>query len=152
MKSMRRGSTGIGFTLESHLGICENNLFSPDLGNIELKAHREGSQSMITLFTFNGAAWEMEPLKAVKKYGTEDVNGRIGLYFTMSRFPNSAGLYLDPQDEFVAIKHEDGTEIVKRMYADLAERFAKKLPSLLLIYAHVQCRGRKNGFISILHA
>lgn len=146
VESLRQGPTGIGFTLESLLDIRENNLFSPDLGNIELKAHREGSQSMITLFTFNRGAWVTDPLIAVKKYGTPDANGRIGLYFTMSRVPNSAGLFLDPRNEEVSILHKDGTEIVRWRYRDLAERFALKLPALLLVYAHVENRGDREWF------
>ena len=35
--SLRKGNTGIGYTLETLLGVVENNLRSPDLGNIELK-------------------------------------------------------------------------------------------------------------------
>lgn len=38
--SRRHGNTGIGFTLETELGIVENNIAEPDLGEIELKAHR----------------------------------------------------------------------------------------------------------------
>ena len=144
--SLRKGSTGIGYTLESHLNIDENNLFLPDLGEIELKAHRDDSQSMITLFTFNRSAWLVNPILAVKKYGTPDDNGRLGLYFTMSRTPNSAGLFLDPADETVSIRHKDGTEIVRWHYVDLAERFSKKIPALLLVYAHVEHRGEEEWF------
>ena len=35
--SLRKGNTGIGYTLETLLGVVENNLRSPDLGTIELK-------------------------------------------------------------------------------------------------------------------
>ena len=96
VKSLRRGPTGVGKTLETFLGIQENNLYLPDLGQIELKAHRDDSSNLITLFTFNRWAWVMDPLEAVKKYGTPDESGRLGLYFTMSFKPNSAGLFLQP--------------------------------------------------------
>ncbi len=43
VKSKRRGSTGIGYTLEELLGIPENNISAPDLGYIELKSHRINS-------------------------------------------------------------------------------------------------------------
>ena len=42
VKSLRRGPTGIGYTLETLLGIDENNVSTPDLGEIELKAQRSG--------------------------------------------------------------------------------------------------------------
>jgi len=41
VKTLRQGPTGIGKTLETLLGIEENNISTPDLGRIELKAHRE---------------------------------------------------------------------------------------------------------------
>ena len=41
VRTMRRGPTGIGYTLESLLEIEENNISAPDLGTFELKAQRE---------------------------------------------------------------------------------------------------------------
>ena len=38
--SLRKGPTGVGYTLETLLGVEENNLRTPDLGNIELKSRR----------------------------------------------------------------------------------------------------------------
>ncbi|MBE7536478.1 MAG: hypothetical protein HS124_12210 [Anaerolineales bacterium] len=67
VKSKRKGATGIGHTLEKLIGLPENNIASPDLGEIELKAHRINSSSMITLFTFNRKVWKMKPLDAIKK-------------------------------------------------------------------------------------
>ena len=72
IRSARSGPTGIGHTLEQALGLRENNLAIPDLGEVELKAHRENAFSLITLFTFNRKAWVMKPLEAVRKYGTLD--------------------------------------------------------------------------------
>ena len=72
VKSLRSGPTGVGKTLEEYLGLKENNLYLPDLDNVELKAHRDGSSNMITLFTFNRGAWVMNPISAVRKYGTKD--------------------------------------------------------------------------------
>ena len=68
----REGPTGVGYTLETLLGISENNDAHPDIEGAELKAHRTNGNSMITLFTFNNKAWEMPPLEAVKKYGSLD--------------------------------------------------------------------------------
>lgn len=44
--SLRKRNTGIGYTLETLLGIAENNLRSPDLENIELRmeTHRPPSR------------------------------------------------------------------------------------------------------------
>jgi hypothetical protein len=54
--SLRKGATGIGYTLETLLGINENNYATPDIEGAELKAHRDNSSNMITLFTFNNKA------------------------------------------------------------------------------------------------
>ena len=135
VKSLRKGPTGIGYSLEKYVGIKENNLSLPDLEKFELKAHREGSDNLITLFTFNKGAWLVNPLEAVKKYGTPDDNGRIGLYFTMSRKINRAGLYLDVAKEYVSVKHSSGKEIVRWQFNDLAEQFSKKIPGLVIVYA-----------------
>lgn len=51
VKSNRAHNTGIGKTLEDHLGIVENNIALPDLGVMELKSQRAGTASMMTLFT-----------------------------------------------------------------------------------------------------
>src|SRR4030042_6279452 len=47
----RADDTGVGKTLEDLLEIKENNLRLPDVGEIELKAKRIGSESMLTLAT-----------------------------------------------------------------------------------------------------
>ncbi|ELP6119272.1 hypothetical protein QTV43_000412 [Vibrio vulnificus] len=47
----RGGSTGVGYTLESLLGIHENNFQQPDLYGVEIKASRSNSNSKISLVT-----------------------------------------------------------------------------------------------------
>lgn len=146
IQSKRRGPTGIGQTLEELLGLPENNIASPDLGEIELKAHRINSSSMITLFTFNRKAWKMKPLEAIKKYGTPDENGRVGLYFTMSRTPNSTGLFLHIEDESISVRHISGQIIAEWLLQTLAERFTQKLPALILVSAFSEMRGNVEWF------
>ena len=51
IKTHRAHDIGIGKTLEDLLGISENNLLIPDVGDIELKAKRIDSGSMLTLAT-----------------------------------------------------------------------------------------------------
>lgn len=51
VKTHRRGTTGIGKTLEDLLGIEENNIPGPNAKRIELKSARKNSKSMLTLFT-----------------------------------------------------------------------------------------------------
>jgi len=51
IKTHRPHDTGIGKTLEDLLGIKENNLLLPDIGDVELKAKRIDSGSMLTIAT-----------------------------------------------------------------------------------------------------
>ncbi|MDI6766700.1 MAG: MvaI/BcnI family restriction endonuclease [Bacteroidota bacterium] len=139
--SKRKGPTGIGQTLEYYLGMQENNIALPDLGTVELKAHRIGSSSMITLFTFNRKAWKMNPLKAIKKYGTRDSNGRLGMYFTMAKTPNSMGLFLHIDKTTISVRHLSGEIIAEWQLETLAERFAKKIPGLVLMSAFSEMHG-----------
>ncbi|KQB36311.1 MvaI/BcnI family restriction endonuclease [Acidiplasma cupricumulans] len=146
IKSLRKGPTGVGKTLETYLGIKENNINLPDLEGAELKAHRYNSDNMITLFTFNRGAWIMDPLEAVKRYGTKDINGRLGLYFTMSFTQNSAGLYLYLENDAVSVRHIDGNVLVRWKFSDLQEQFNNKIPALVLVYARSEFRGDDEYF------
>src|SRR3990170_3876730 len=51
VKTHRAHDTGIGKTLEDLLGIEENNFRLPDVGDVELKAKRIDSDSMLTIAT-----------------------------------------------------------------------------------------------------
>jgi len=145
-KSRRKGPTGVGHTLEQCLGLTENNIAVPDLGDVELKAHRDNVTSLITLFTFNRKAWVMKPLSAIRAYGTPDQNGRLGLYFTMSQQPNSAGLFLTVTDEVVFVQHISGKTLVLWFTKDLSAQFQAKMPALLLVTAMTEMRGDTEYF------
>ncbi len=146
VKSKRRGPTGVGHTLEQLIGLKENNIASPDLGEIELKAHRINSSSMITLFTFNRKVWKMKPLEAVRNYGTLDKNGRQGLYFTMSLKPNSSGLFLLVEHDAISVRHISGKIVAEWQMEALAKQFSKKVPALLLVSAFSEMRGDNEWF------
>lgn len=136
VKSARRGPTGIGHTLEKLLDLSENNIASPDLGEIELKSHRMNSSSLITLFTFNRRVWKMKPLEAIRKYGTPDENGRLGMYFTLSAKPNPAGLFVHVEGETISVRHKpDETIIAEWQIQTLVNRFNQKIPALILVSA-----------------
>lgn len=140
VKSLRKGPTGIGLTFETLMGVEENNLALPDINGIEIKAHRDNSNSMITLFTFNRKAWQINPLDAIRKYGSYDANGRLGMYYTMSLTPNSAGLFLTVDAEKISVQHTSGKIVATWQLSILAERFSQKIPALLFISAHTEER------------
>lgn len=140
IKSLRKGPTGVGFTFETLLGLKENNFALPDIDNIEIKVHRDRSQNMITLFTFNKKVWKINPLEAIKKYGSYDDNGRLGMYYTMSLTPNSAGLFLTVNDLEISVQHTSGEVLATWQLSTLADRFAQKIPALLFISTHTEVR------------
>ncbi|HZQ09467.1 MAG TPA: MvaI/BcnI family restriction endonuclease [Anaerolineae bacterium] len=144
--SARRGPTGIGQTLEQLLGLKENNIAVPDLGKIELKAHRIGSSSLITLFTFNRKVWRMKPWEAIRSHGTPDDSGRLGMYYTMSRTPNSQGLFLHIEPTTISVRHISGNLIAEWELETLAQRFMQKLPALILVSAFSEMRGDTEWF------
>lgn len=145
--SARKGPTGVGHTLEKEIGLSENNIALPDIdGKAELKAHRINSNSKITLFTFNRSAWEMNPLDAVKKYGTKDGKGRLGLYFQMSQIPNSSGLFIDFNEKSFCVMHKSGEVLARWQFDNIAKRFREKLPILVLVGAFSEMRGSEEFF------
>lgn len=144
--SARKGSTGIGFTLETQLGLKENNIALPDLHEVELKAHRSDTKNLITIFTFNNKVWKIPPLEAIKKYGSYDKNGRKGLYYTMSLKPNSAGLFLNVTEKDISVRHISGEVIAVWELEKLTKRFIQKIPAMLLISASTEERDGREYF------
>ncbi len=144
--STRSGPTGIGHTLETYLGLKENNIALPDLVEAEIKAHRSDINSMITLLTFNNKVWKIPPLKAVKKYGSLDKNGRKGLYYTMALKPNSAGLFLHVANNYISVRHISGDIVAVWDLKMLAKRFVDKIPALILVSAFTEERDGKEHF------
>ena len=70
IKSNRKHDTGIGKTLEDHLGITENNIALPDFGVMELKSQRNATSSMTTLFTKKPEG--ITNAEILKKFGYPD--------------------------------------------------------------------------------
>lgn len=140
VKTKRKGNTGIGQTLEQLLELEENNFSLPDLGFAELKTHRIGSSSMITLFTFDKKAWKIDTLEAVRKYGTKNKNGRLGLYFTLSFIPNQSGLFLKIENKSISVCHTSGEVLVQWNTETLLQQFKGKMPSLVFVHAQSEMR------------
>ena len=140
IRSTRCGPTGVGHTLETYLRLNENNSPSSDIEGAEIKAHRSGGNNLITLFTFNNKAWKIPPLEAVRQYGSLDKNGRLGLYYTLSLKPNSAGLFLYVTDHEIAVRHISGDIIAVWQLETLAKRFLSKIPTLLFVQARTEER------------
>ncbi|MBU4299255.1 glycosyl hydrolase [Patescibacteria group bacterium] len=82
VKTHRAHDTGIGKTLEDLLGIKENNLRLPDVGDVELKAKRIDSGSVLTVATKSP---EPKGINKVlfEKYKYLDKEGKYNLHSTV---------------------------------------------------------------------
>ncbi len=102
LRTLRPGDTGIGYTLETMLGISANSKQAPDYKGIEIKAKRSRigtDRSRSTLYS-KVPNWNLSPvgnaLGLLKTRGYVDGCGRLSLYHTLSALgPNSLGLALD---------------------------------------------------------
>lgn len=100
--TLRPGDTGIGFTLETMLGIAANSNKAPDFKGIEIKCKRSragAGKNRSTLFS-KAPNWKLSPvgsaLRLLDARGYIDENGRLSLYHTLSAAgANSLGLALD---------------------------------------------------------
>lgn len=102
--SLRSGPTGVGFTLESMLGIAANSNKAPDYKGIELKAGRTSagkSTSRTTLFS-KTPDWTKcrvtNGLELLDAYGYR-VNNRLQLYCSLNNVPNTLGHFLEVQTD-----------------------------------------------------
>lgn len=119
----RGGDTGIGYTLEKHLGIAANSSKSPDYKGIELKTGR-GEKNRTTLFA-QVADWKISPCKSsaaiLNDYGYQR-DEDFKLYCTVSSTkPNSQGLNF---------KYDPKTDQLQEWYYD--ERIVAVWPGSVL--------------------
>lgn len=133
--SKRRGNTGIGYTLETLLGLKENNLKTPDFENLELKSQRKGVSNRVTMFTFNRGVWKIKQRELIEKYGYIDTNFRPSLYCTVDTRVNNQGLSVKIEHENVRLYHFDGNLIAEWQGERLIDTFRKKMPALVVVNA-----------------
>lgn len=116
IQTMRPGPTGVGFTLESMLGIVANSRKAPDFKGIEIKASRTkdgGAYTTRTTLFSKTPDWKNSPysaLKLVQTYGRQNEDGRKQIYCSLSNQPNPTfGFYLATDDELELLHSLRGT-------------------------------------------
>lgn len=140
LPTLRKGPTGIGYTLEKALNLPENNISIPDIGGrIELKATRRNAGSLITLFTFNRGVWQIPQKQVILDYGYTSKKDRMDLYCLVrvgDINPQGLTLSVDEQQNEVCLIHSvSGTLIAKWSMYVIVGRFLNKTERLLLIVA-----------------
>ena len=135
VETLRKGNTGVGYTLEELLGVKENNLQTPDLGEIEIKSHRKTASSPITMFTFNRGIWQIEQREVIKQYGYIDKKGRPALHCTVNSKPNNQGLYLKVEEDNLRLYHVDNTILAEWSRELVIDIFREKMPAVVMVFA-----------------
>jgi hypothetical protein len=99
--NLRSGPTGVGYTLETLLGIRANNSKTPDYKGIELKAGRSlksGRAAVRSNLFSKTPNWDVSAyssLQLLKAYGQRSESGRLQINCTLTDKPNSTfGFYL----------------------------------------------------------
>lgn len=97
VQALRGGTTGIGYTFETLIGLQETNIPIPDIGGrVEIKTTRKDSSSLITLFTFNRGVWVEKQKDIIEQFGYIDEKGRKALKTTLFyNIPNSLELFIE---------------------------------------------------------
>ena len=143
VKSHRSGNTGIGKTLEDLLGIKENNIPLPDIGEIaELKSYRSDAKSMVTLFT-------LEPLpKGGDRdrmlldnfgYSKRDNDRSKELHSTLTcKKYNNQSLKLSVAKDKIRVQGKNRRLNIFWAIESLEKKFNKKLPALVFALADVR--------------
>lgn len=151
IRSLRSGSTGIGYTFEVLFGVEESNIPIPDIGGrVEIKTIRRDSQSLITLFTFNRSVWNISQKELIYRYGYIDEKGRYALKNTLfygRSIPQ--GLSLDINEDKNTIHLIDiGTKEVLATWDIyvIVGKFMTKLSRLLIVIADRRIEGGKEYF------
>lgn len=156
IKAHRKGSTSIGKTLEDLLGIEENCISSPDLGDVELKATRLNSLSMLTLTTkspdIRGANSWLRDNYGYKTPESLELNSKLNILHStvngvnFNTLKNEPFLKLTFLDNNMYIEHyKDG--ILDRVYwseESLTRAFRNKYPLEKLYYVKAESK-QENG-------
>jgi hypothetical protein len=152
--SLRGGPTGVGFTLETLLGIKANSSRSPDFKGIEVKAHRLGKNGKIartrTTLLSQIPDWKSSHFVTAREllnefgYRRPD-DDRLQLYCTCAESPNPQGLYLDHEEETATLHaramlagEDSPQDVVLWKLAALHEHLAMKHQQTAWVGAEVQ--------------
>jgi hypothetical protein len=151
IRTLRAGPTGVGFTLETLLGISANASQLADVEGVELKAYRRGTLGqgkLVTLFSKTPEwLWPDKGAGLLREFGYEDKRGRRALYCTITRTKNALGFFLDvvASSGRVNAVHKD-RPMLGYSLGTLEKRLHEKHPATLFIIADYRGRGAEEEF------
>ncbi len=146
IKTKRRGPTGVGMTLESLVGIQENNISGPNGHQTELKSTRKTSMTPLTIFSKSPLPKGINQ-ELCENFG-KSTNRKKQLYTTINavtqnRVYGEPGFRLVVHKSKIAITHTKDIHM-STPYWDkktLQEAFERKY-SRHLLYVHAESKGR----------
>jgi len=116
-----------------------SNLAIPDIGGrVELKATRKNSNSMVTLFTFNRAVWQVNQKEIIENYGYLDDKNRQSLYSTVfygQSNPQNLNIKIEKSQNKVHLYHNSGVLLATWSTFTIVGKFISKLERLLIVLA-----------------
>jgi hypothetical protein len=144
IKTHRAHDTGVGKTLEDLLGIAENNLQVPDVGEVELKGQRIESGSMLTLVTKSPEPRGVNR-RLFDRYRYKDEDGLYNLHSTVY------GSRINPQGFKVTFKEDklvldNWDNIMASWPMSVFDKVLKsKAEKILLAFAETRGKPRTNS-------
>ncbi len=153
VKTLRAGSTGIGYTLETLLNIKENNSPRGDLLGMEIKAYRDDETRFDDHGKMNLFLKEPEWLddnssaERIQAYGYVDGNGRQAWYQSVTIRKNSTGLALLVDHEQKEVHFLRNKQVIGRWtFETLQQRLTEKLSETVFVAAEFRGTGRDEEF------
>ena len=149
IKSLRKGSSGIGYTFETLIGKKEDSFNLPDYKGVEIKTRRQYARSDFKLFTMSPDGLYINPIdELVNNYGYFDrkdnkykvFRGTINASSYRLIGNNLFKLHIDNANKkiFLIIRNRNGEIIDDKIswdYKYLMEHLYRKLSFVAIIYA-----------------
>ena len=152
IKTLRKGDTGVGYTLETELGIRANSNQKPDFHGIEIKAFRKRSiGKLVTLFSQvpNWKKSNTNRSEVLNEYGYLDENERFNLYCSVFGHEKNTlnwKLEVDRINKQINIFNND--KIVTFWdFEKIEERILKKHDQTFFVYSDTKIENGKEYFL-----
>lgn len=153
VKTRRPGPTGVGYTLESLLGIKENNSPRGDLLGMEIKAYRDdevffNDRTRMNLF-LKEPIWvdDLTTADRIRKYGYVGKFNRQSWYQSVTNKQNQNELTLRVQRDLQRVELEKSSRVIGYWTFDTLERrLREKLTEMVFVSAATQHNGAEEVF------
>lgn len=153
VQTLRPGSTGVGYTLESLLGMRENNNPGGDFRGMEVKAYRDSElqfddREKMNLF-LKEPEWVdgLSSAERVRAYGYKDNNGRQAWYQSVTCQMNSSGLQLVVERKTKQVMLlRLGQQVARWQFSVLEQRLREKHSHTVFVAAEVRGKGANEEF------